>query len=340
MCLTCALRWLANQRTCLVKKGPCRRRRLSVVCSTERTDWQVGVTQEVLGGVAGRLMRICLPDFASPNTVNGVAFPDLNGKCIVVIGGTTGLGLSAARAFVLHGARVVVVGRNPASVASARQALGASALALAADAVDPATAPRAIELAVREFGGFHGFYHVAGGSGRKLGDGPLHELTDEGWRATLDLNLTSLVWSNRAAVRRFLEQGSGGSILNMGSVLGWSPSPRHFATHAYAAAKAAVVGFTKSIAASYAARNIRCNVLAPALIETPMSERATRDETIQRFIKTKQPLDGGRIGQPADLDAAAVYFLSDASRFTTGQVLAVDGGWCVSEGQCESSSIQ
>jgi NAD(P)-dependent dehydrogenase (short-subunit alcohol dehydrogenase family) len=119
-------------------------------------------------------------------------------------------------------------------------------------------------------------------------------------------------------------------------VLGWSPSPRHFASHAYAAAKAAVLGFTKSIAAYYAAKNIRCNVLAPALVETPMAQRAANDEQILRFIKTKQPLDGGRIGQPADLDAAAVYFMSDASRFTTGQVLAVDGGWCVSEGQFES----
>jgi NAD(P)-dependent dehydrogenase (short-subunit alcohol dehydrogenase family) len=281
-----------------------------------------------------------LPRFASPNTVKGVAYPELTGKTIVVIGGTTGLGLSAARAFVEHGARVVVVGRNPASVSAAQQELGKPALATSADAVDSATAPRAIETAVRELGGFHGLYHVAGGSGRKMGDGPLHEMADEGWRATMDLNLTSLVYSNRAAVRQFLAQGTGGSILNMSSVLGWSPSPRHFATHAYAAAKSAIIGFTKSIAAFYAGNNIRCNVLAPALIETPMSERAAQDEDIQSFIKTKQPLDGGRIGQPADLDAAAVYFMSDASRFTTGQVLAVDGGWCVSEGQTSPNTAR
>jgi NAD(P)-dependent dehydrogenase (short-subunit alcohol dehydrogenase family) len=279
-----------------------------------------------------------LPRIATPNTVNGVASPDLAGKTIVVIGGTTGLGLSAARAFVEKGARVVVVGRNPASVAAAQKELGKAALALSADAVDPATAPRAIEMAVRECGGFDGLYHVAGGSGRQMGDGPLHEMTDEGWRATMDLNLTSLVYSDRAAVRQFLEQGKGGSILNMGSVLGWSPSPQYFATHAYTAAKSAIIGFTKSIAAYYAANNIRCNVLAPALIETPMSERAARNETIQSYVKTKQPLDGGRIGQPSDLDAAAVYFMSAASRFTTGQVLAVDGGWCVSEGQIAQDS--
>src|SRR6266446_2637606 len=255
---------------------------------------------------------------------------DLDGKSIVIIGGTTGLGLSAARALVVSGARVVVVGRNPENVKSAQKELGASARALVADAINPKTGVEAIDMALREFGGFHGLYHVAGGSGRALGDGPLHELTDDGWRATMDLNLSSLVFSNRAAVRHFLAQGTGGSILNLGSVLAWSPSPRYFATHAYTAAKSAIVGFTKAIAAYYADKHIRCNVLAPGLVETPMAQRAAQDEAILGFIKTKQPLDGGRIGQPADLDAAAVYFLSDASTFTTGQVLAVDGGWSVS----------
>jgi NAD(P)-dependent dehydrogenase (short-subunit alcohol dehydrogenase family) len=257
----------------------------------------------------------------------------LDGKSIVVLGGTTGLGLSAARAFVHAGARVIAVGRNVESAAAAQGALGTHSHVIAADARDAETAPRAIEEAVQRFGKFDGLYHVAGGSGRALGDGPLHELTDDGWQATLELNLTSLMLSNRAAVRQFLAQGSGGSILNLSSVLGFSPSPKHFATHAYAAAKAAAIGFSKAIAAHYAAENIRVNVLAPALVETPMSQRAAGDEAILHFIKTKQPLDGGRIGQPADLDAAAVYFMSDGSRFATGQVLGIDGGWSVSEGQ-------
>src|SRR5439155_10295498 len=146
--------------------------------------------------------------------------------------------------------------------------------------------------------------------------------------------LTSLFYSNRAAARQLLRQKSGGSNLNMSSVLGFSPSARYFATHAYAAAKAAIVGLTRSAAACYAGRNIRFNALAPALVATPMSRRAQRDKAIVNFIKTKQPLEGGRLGQPGDLDAAAVYFMSDDSRFVTGQVLAVDGGWCVSEGSC------
>jgi NAD(P)-dependent dehydrogenase (short-subunit alcohol dehydrogenase family) len=116
-------------------------------------------------------------------------------------------------------------------------------------------------------------------------------------------------------------------------VLGYSPSPKYFVTHAYAAAKAAVIGFTRSTAAYYAPDNIRINAILPSLVETPMAQRAANDEQIMAFIKTKQPLDGGRIGQPDDLDGAAVYFMSDQSLFTTGQILSVDGGWDVTEGQ-------
>jgi len=253
-------------------------------------------------------------------------------KVLIVIGGTTGIGFSAATAFVEAGAKVVVVGRDPDNVKAAQRSLGKSVKALAGDATRPATAVRAIDAALKSFGGFHGLYHVAGGSGRRKGDGPLHELTDEGWEYTLNLNLTALFHSNRAATRQFLAQKTGGSILNMSSVLAFSPSPKFFATHAYAASKAAIIGLTKSAAAHYAPHNIRFNVIAPALVTTPMSKRAQSDRAILRFIKMKQPLDGGRIGTPEDLDGAAVFFMSDKSKCVTGQVLAVDGGWSVSEG--------
>ncbi len=257
----------------------------------------------------------------------------LKNKNLVIIGGTTGLGLSAAKAFIDCGANVIVVGRNKESATEAKSILGNKAQTILGNAVEPYTAIQAIEVCISKFGSFDGLYHVAGGSGRKMGDGPLHELTLEGWNKTLELNLTSLMLSNQSAIRQFIKQGTGGVILNMGSVLGYSPSPQYFSTHAYAAAKSAVIGFTKSIAAYYAKNNIRVNVIAPALVETPMAQRAAEDETILSFIKTKQPLDGGRIGHPSDLDGLAVYFMSDHSKFTTGQVVSVDGGWSVSEGQ-------
>jgi NAD(P)-dependent dehydrogenase (short-subunit alcohol dehydrogenase family) len=262
----------------------------------------------------------------------------LANKSIVVIGGTSGLGLSAAKAFVAAGARVVVVGRDEEKVKAAEAELGGKGIGFAADATDPKSATAAINIAAGNFGGFHGLYHVAGGSGRRQGDGPLHEITDQGWEYTLNENLSSLFYSNRAAVQQFLKQHSAGAILNMGSVLGYSPSPHYFGTHAYAATKSAVIGFTRAAAAYYAEVNIRFNVLAPALVATPMSERAQANQDILAFVSTKQPLDGGRIGLPEDLDGAAVFFLSDESKFVTGQVLAVDGGWTVSDGQIPNAA--
>lgn len=259
--------------------------------------------------------------------------PALRDHVIVIIGGTAGLGLSAAKACIAAGGRVVAVGRDPAKVDAAQASLGDEGRVLTGDATDPETAERAILHAVDAFGGFHGLYHVAGGSGRSAGDGPLHEISDEGWRHTLELNLTGLFYSNRAAAKQFMKQGRGGSVVNMASVLGFSPSPRFFATHAYAASKAAAIGLTQSAAAYYAKHDIRFNVIAPALVATPMSRRAQTDDAVMTFIRSKQPLDGGRIGEPADCDAAAVFLLSDQSRFVTGQVLAIDGGWSVSEGQ-------
>jgi NAD(P)-dependent dehydrogenase (short-subunit alcohol dehydrogenase family) len=217
-------------------------------------------------------------------------------KRIVIIGGTAGMGLSAAHAFAAEGARVVVVGRDPDSAAKAAEELKDGGVVLTDDATEEGTAEKAIQTCVDRFGGLDGLYHVAGGSGRRMGDGPLHEISLKGWQYTLELNLTSLMLSNRAAIRYFLEQESPGVLLNMSSVLGFSPSPGHFSTHAYTAAKAAVIGFSKSVAAFYAPKNIRINVVAPALVETPMSQRAAGNESIQQFIKTKQPLDGGRMG--------------------------------------------
>jgi NAD(P)-dependent dehydrogenase (short-subunit alcohol dehydrogenase family) len=256
---------------------------------------------------------------------------DVSDLVVVIAGGTTGLGLSAAQRLVEQGARVAVFGRSQANVDQALAVLGDQAIGMAADATDSTSAEKVIALAVEKFGRIDALYHVAGGSGRRMGDGPLHELTDEGWRYTSDLNLSSVMYSNRAAVRQFLKQGSGGTILNMSSVLGWSPEPTHFASHAYAATKAGIIGFSKATASYYAKDDIRINVLAPALVETPMSQRAVGNDEIMQFIKHKQPLDGGRVGAPADVDGAALFLLSRQAKFITGQVLAVDGGWTVSQ---------
>lgn len=253
----------------------------------------------------------------------------LTGKNLVIIGGTTGLGLSAAQAFLRNGAQVVVLGLEKESSIRAMEVLGRRAHVLTGDATEEGQAMTAIEKCLERFGGFHGLYHVAGGSGRRFGDGPLHELTLDGWNRTLHLNLTSVMLSNQAAVRQFLAQNSGGALLNMGSALAFSPAPQFFSTHAYTAAKAAIEGFTKSIAAFYAPQNIRANVVAPGLTNTPMAQRAVQNETIMSYVRHRQPLDGGRAGLPSDLDGLATLLMSDQASFITGQTIAVDGGWTI-----------
>ena len=258
----------------------------------------------------------------------------LEGKVIAIIGGTSGIGLSAARALSRAGAALVVTGRSGDKLEATVAELGADVTAGAiGDAAQSASADAAVGLAVERFGRLDGLYHVAGGSGRSAGDGALHEVSDAGVDYTIDHNLKSLIYSNRAAIRQFLKQRGGGVILNMGSVLGSSPSPEFFASHVYAATKSAAIGFTRSIAAYYAKDGIRANLITPALVASPMSERAVGNDEIMEFIRKKQPLDGGRVGQPEDLDGAALFFLSEASHFVTGQVLAVDGGWGVTEGR-------
>ena len=260
----------------------------------------------------------------------------LENKKIVIIGGTTGIGFSAARQCINEGASVVIVGLDKTGDKQLETLPSSSVHSIIDDATDPETAVKAIETCVSRFGGFDAMYHVAGGSGRKFGDGPIHDINEDGWMKTLHWNLDSLMYSNRAAIKFFMKEKQAGVILNMSSVLGFSPSPHFFSTHAYAASKSAIIGLSTSMASYYAPYNIRVNVIAPGLVESPMSTRAMESTAIMKFISTKQPLDGGRVAHPEDLDGTAVFLLSDRSALITGQVIAVDGGWTVTEGQFPS----
>jgi NAD(P)-dependent dehydrogenase (short-subunit alcohol dehydrogenase family) len=245
----------------------------------------------------------------------------LAGKRCLIVGGTSGIGAAAAARFRAEEA-VVVVGdcdeRGEATV-------------IRVEATDAASVGRLMAVAAERLGGLDVLFHVAGASGRRHGDGPLHECTADGWDWTLAANLRSTFLTNQAAVRHFLAAKQPGVILNMSSVLAFSPVPKHFDTGAYAAAKAGIIGLSRQAAARYAADGIRVNVLAPGLINTPMAERALNDPAVAAFLRAKQPLAGGP-GRPADVADAAVFLCSDESRLVTGAVLAVDGGWSVTAG--------
>jgi NAD(P)-dependent dehydrogenase (short-subunit alcohol dehydrogenase family) len=256
----------------------------------------------------------------------------------VLVTGSTGMAASAARAIAVEGGAAFLVSRTEAHLAALGEAIRADGGRCgwrAADLRDEAEVEAAFEACESAFGRLDAVYSVAGISGRRYGDGPLHEATLEGWQTVLATNATSQFLVARAAVRRMLaqpprEDGHRGALLLMSSALASHPAPEFFATHAYAASKGAIEALARTLAAYYAPHGIRVNAIAPALIATPMSRRAQDDPEILAYLARKQPLAGG----PIDADAVtpmALHLLSDDARMITGQVIAVDGGWSVSE---------
>lgn len=257
----------------------------------------------------------------------------LSGK-VVLITGSTGIAAATAELAARQGARVFVTSRTPQHGESLLARLGPEADFAAADLIRADAAPRVVERCIARFGRIDALFNVAGISGRKFGDGPLHECTEEGWDMTLDTNVKSMFLVCKSVLLRMLAQppaanGLRGTILNMASVLGLSPQARHFASHAYAASKGAILAMSRAMAATYAPHKIRVNVIAPALVRTPMSLRAQSDPAVLELMKTKQPLCGDLI-EAEDVACAAVFLLSDDARMITGETLAVDAGWCVS----------
>ncbi len=240
----------------------------------------------------------------------------LVGKVIIITGAASGIGRAAAALCAAEGAHVVGVDINSADFVRVQ-----------GDLTQAATAQAAVAYAVEQHGALHGLLNVAGQSGRKWGDGPVAECTEAGWDRVMEVNLKTQFLTCKYAVPALLAAG-GGAIVNVSSVLGLVGGDADFATHAYAASKGAVIALTKGIASYYAPQKIRANVICPGLIATAMSARAQTSAHIRARLPELQPLSAD-FGQPEDIAAAAVYLLSDESRFVTGATLVVDGGWTV-----------
>lgn len=262
---------------------------------------------------------------STPGSARGL----LLGKRCLIVGGTSGIGLEIARTFVAEGAKLVISGLDQISEATATSAALAG---FKCNAIHPHEVSDLFRNAIGQLDGLDVLVHVAGGSGRRYGDGPIHECTDMGWQATIELNLHSTFLTNREAIRHFLTQKQPGVVLNMASVLAIAPAPTYFDTCAYAAAKGGVVSLSQHLASRYSVQGIRVNVLAPALIDTPSSQRAVGDAAIRAYLQVKQPLAGGP-GKPEDVAGAAAFLCSDRARLLTGIVLPIDAGWRFSDGQ-------
>jgi NAD(P)-dependent dehydrogenase (short-subunit alcohol dehydrogenase family) len=251
---------------------------------------------------------------------------------VLLVTGTTGIAAAAVELALGRGARVLAVGRTPEHGEALARRTGCAFRA--ADLLDPAAAEGAVRAAVDLYGRLDAVFNVAGISGRRFGDGPIHECSDAGWTATLDANVRTMFHVCRAALRVMLAQAPGadglrGALLNMASVLALSPQAGHFATHAYAASKGAIVSMSRAMASYYAPSKIRVNVIAPSLVRTPMSARAQQDPAVLALMKTKQPLAEDLL-EAEDVARAALFLLSPEARAVTADTLVVDGGWSVS----------
>jgi NAD(P)-dependent dehydrogenase (short-subunit alcohol dehydrogenase family) len=243
---------------------------------------------------------------------------------VAIITGSTGIGGATAKLFAEHGASVAVVGRSREHLETLQKDVPGM-FPIAMDLSENGAAKQVVEKVLAQFGKLDVLVNVAGISGRRYGDGPVHEATDEGWDVVMDSNAKTTFSLCRESLAPMMKQKSG-AVVNMASVLGYAPNPDFFATHAYAACNGARIALTKSMAAYYARHGITVNAVAPGLIATPMSQRAQTDEKILKYLETRQPMTG-KPGTPEDVAEGILYLAT--SPFVTGVILEIAGGWGV-----------
>jgi 3-oxoacyl-[acyl-carrier protein] reductase len=240
---------------------------------------------------------------------------DLSGKTVLVTGGTRGIGRAIVDAAAAAGANVAFTYRSSSDVADALVAeLGDDrALGIQADAASGEDAAAAVQAVLDTWGRIDGLVVNAG----ITRDGLMIRMDAEAWQAVIDTNLTGAFHVAKAAYRPMMKQRAG-SIVTISSVVGVMGNAGQAN---YAASKAGLIGFTKSLARELAGRGVRANVIAPGYVETDMTaDLGPAAEKLMGQI----PL--ARLGQPNDIAAAVLFLLSDAASYVTGQVLCVDGG--------------
>ena len=242
----------------------------------------------------------------------------LDGRVSLVTGASRGIGRAIAQAFAAEGASVVLAARDAAKLGEAVaeiQAKGGKAEALALDVSDRASVESVVAKVVETHGRIDHLVNNAGVTRDNL----LLRMKDEEWQQVLDTNLTGAFLCTQAVLKPMLKQRSG-RIVTITSVVGLGGNAGQAN---YAASKAGVIGFTKSVAREVASRGITVNAIAPGFIETDMT--AAMPEKAREAVFAAIPL--GRVGRPEDVAGAAVFLVSDAAAYVTGQVLAVDGGF-------------
>lgn len=250
-------------------------------------------------------------------------FPELAGKVVFLTGAGSGIGLCMAKAFAASGARLALFDINADALATARQELEAAHAGIALETITGSiTDELAVEAAVAQteqrFGRIDVLLNNAGIAMNK----PTLELSAADWRRAIDINLNGVFYCAQAAGRRMVAQG-GGVILNTASMYGLAAAPERAA---YCSSKAAVVMLTKVLAIEWAKANVRVNAIAPGYVQTALVDQLVRDGRMDIDALTART-PSGRMAQPEEIAAIALFLASDTASFINGQAIVVDGGW-------------
>ncbi|PHI21570.1 3-oxoacyl-[acyl-carrier-protein] reductase [Lewinellaceae bacterium SD302] len=239
----------------------------------------------------------------------------LDGKVALITGGSRGIGAALVQAFAKEGAKVAFTYRSSAAAADALiEATDGELKAYQSDASDHAAAEELIKTVVADFGGLHVLINNAGVTRDTL----MLRMSEDHWDTVMSNNLKSVFNLSKYALRPLMKSG-GGSIINMSSIVGVQGNAGQAN---YAASKAGIIGFSKSVAKEMGSRNIRVNVIAPGFIQTDMTDELS--EQVRDSYMSNIPLK--RFGQAEEIAGACIFLASDLGTYVNGQVLAVDGG--------------
>jgi NAD(P)-dependent dehydrogenase (short-subunit alcohol dehydrogenase family) len=250
----------------------------------------------------------------------------LEGKVAIITGGSRGIGEAIARAFVAHGARIVIASRKPEGVAAVADAVareyGADrVLAVAAHTGKEADCRRLVEEAIAGFGRVDVLVNNAGTNPYF---GPLLDAENGAWDKTFDVNLKGYFWCAREVARHCLGREAPSSIINIASVAGIVASPMQ---GVYSMTKAAVISMTRTLAVELGPSKIRVNAIAPGFVDTRLASAILKSDELLKHVIERTPM--ARYGTPDEIAGGALYLASDAASFLTGHTLVIDGGMTI-----------